>query len=37
MKEELENLEKALKDPAKPVVAIFGGAKVSDKWRCSKT
>jgi phosphoglycerate kinase len=31
LKEELENLEKALKSPAKPVVAIFGGAKVSDK------
>jgi len=31
MKEELENLEKAMKNPAKPVVAIFGGAKVSDK------
>jgi phosphoglycerate kinase len=31
MKEELENLEKAFKNPAKPVVAIFGGAKVSDK------
>jgi phosphoglycerate kinase len=31
MKEELDNLEKALANPAKPVVAIFGGAKVSDK------
>ncbi len=31
MKEELESLEKALKSPQKPVVAIFGGAKVSDK------
>lgn len=31
MKEELDNLEKALSNPAKPVVAIFGGAKVSDK------
>jgi phosphoglycerate kinase len=31
MKEELENLEKALAHPVKPVVAIFGGAKVSDK------
>ncbi|AFM22806.1 phosphoglycerate kinase [Desulfomonile tiedjei] len=31
MKEELENLEKALKNPQKPVVALFGGAKVSDK------
>ncbi|MBI5248276.1 MAG: phosphoglycerate kinase [Desulfomonile tiedjei] len=31
LNEELENLEKALKNPAKPVVAIFGGAKVSDK------
>ncbi len=31
MKEELENLDKALFEPAKPVVAIFGGAKVSDK------
>jgi phosphoglycerate kinase len=31
MKEELDQLEKAFKNPAKPVVAIFGGAKVSDK------
>ena len=31
MKEELDNLEKALSNPVKPVVAIFGGAKVSDK------
>ena len=31
MKEELENLDKALSKPTKPVVAIFGGAKVSDK------
>ena len=31
MKEELDNLEKALSNPAKPVLAIFGGAKVSDK------
>ncbi len=31
MKEELENLDKALFEPARPVVAIFGGAKVSDK------
>jgi phosphoglycerate kinase len=31
MKEELDNLGKALADPARPVVAIFGGAKVSDK------
>ncbi len=31
MKEELENLEKAFSNPKKPVVAIFGGAKVSDK------
>jgi phosphoglycerate kinase len=31
MKEELENLDKALSNPTKPVVAIFGGAKVSDK------
>ena len=31
MKEELENLDRALSNPAKPVVAIFGGAKVSDK------
>ena len=31
MKEELENLDRALSKPAKPVVAIFGGAKVSDK------
>jgi phosphoglycerate kinase len=31
MKEELENLERALSRPVKPVLAIFGGAKVSDK------
>ena len=31
MKEELENLDKAFSNPATPVVAIFGGAKVSDK------
>jgi phosphoglycerate kinase len=31
MKEELENLQKALQDPKKPVVGIIGGAKVSDK------
>jgi len=31
MKEELDNLGRALADPARPVVAIFGGAKVSDK------
>jgi len=31
MKEELENLEKAFSNPKKPVVGIFGGAKVSDK------
>jgi phosphoglycerate kinase len=31
LKEELDNLGKALANPAKPVVAIFGGAKVSDK------
>lgn len=31
LQEELENLGKALKNPKKPVVAIFGGAKVSDK------
>ena len=31
MKEELDNLGKAFENPAKPVVAIFGGAKVSDK------
>ncbi len=31
MMEEIENLEKALVDPAKPYVAILGGAKVSDK------
>lgn len=28
---ELENLEKALKDPARPLVAIVGGSKVSTK------
>lgn len=31
MKEELDSLSKAFENPAKPVVAIFGGAKVSDK------
>ncbi len=31
MKEELENLDKAFSNPTTPVVAIFGGAKVSDK------
>ena len=31
LEEELDNLGKALSNPAKPVVAIFGGAKVSDK------
>ncbi|MBI5569901.1 MAG: phosphoglycerate kinase [Desulfomonile tiedjei] len=31
LKEELENLEKAFANPQKPVVALFGGAKVSDK------
>jgi len=31
LKEELDNLEKALSSPRRPVVAIFGGAKVSDK------
>jgi phosphoglycerate kinase len=31
LKEELENLAKAFSNPARPVVAIFGGAKVSDK------
>jgi phosphoglycerate kinase len=31
MKEELEGLDKALAHPRKPVIAIFGGAKVSDK------
>lgn len=31
MKEELENLQKALLDPKKPLVGIIGGAKVSDK------
>jgi phosphoglycerate kinase len=33
LKEELENLAKAFSNPARPVVAIFGGAKVSDKLR----
>ncbi|MEW6139614.1 MAG: phosphoglycerate kinase [Thermodesulfobacteriota bacterium] len=31
LKEELDNLEKALEAPRKPVVAILGGAKISDK------
>lgn len=31
LKEELDNLEKALANPKRPVVAILGGAKVSDK------
>jgi phosphoglycerate kinase len=31
MKEELDNLTKAFANPARPVVSIFGGAKVSDK------
>lgn len=31
MKEELDSLSRALSNPQKPVVAIFGGAKVSDK------
>jgi len=31
MKEELDSLGRVLSNPEKPVVAIFGGAKVSDK------
>jgi phosphoglycerate kinase len=31
LKQELESLDRAFGNPAKPVVAIFGGAKVSDK------
>lgn len=31
MKEELDSLARVFTNPAKPVVAIFGGAKVSDK------
>jgi phosphoglycerate kinase len=31
MKEELDNLGRALENPIRPVVALFGGAKVSDK------
>ena len=31
MKEEIENLGRALADPERPYVAILGGAKVSDK------
>jgi phosphoglycerate kinase len=31
MKKEIEYLEEALKDPARPFLAILGGAKVSDK------
>lgn len=31
MKNEIENINKVLKDPAEPLTAIIGGAKVSDK------
>ncbi|MEJ2718192.1 MAG: phosphoglycerate kinase [Deltaproteobacteria bacterium] len=31
LKEELDNLDRALSKPNKPVAALFGGAKVSDK------
>ncbi|MEW6348368.1 MAG: phosphoglycerate kinase [Thermodesulfobacteriota bacterium] len=31
LKEELESLARALSNPARPVAALFGGAKVSDK------
>ncbi len=31
LKEELQNLDRAFADPKRPVVALFGGAKVSDK------
>ena len=31
MKEELDNLNRAFSNPKRPVVAVFGGAKVSDK------
>ncbi len=31
LKQELESLHRAFTDPSRPVVAIFGGAKVSDK------
>ena len=31
LKEELENLDRALSNPRRPLVAVFGGAKVSDK------
>jgi len=36
MKEELDSLSRALSNPQKPVVAIFGGAKVSDKLEALK-
>lgn len=36
MKEELDSLSRALSNPEKPVVAIFGGAKVSDKLEALK-
>lgn len=37
LKKELDSLEKALKDPARPMVAIVGGAKVSTKLNVLET
>jgi phosphoglycerate kinase len=37
MMKEVESLQRALVNPAKPYVAILGGAKVSDKIGVIKT